>query len=196
MCGEINSEGTESKSILNGQPEVFEQLFRKYYQVLCNYCQGIIGDNSKAEDIVQDVFACLWKDRQRIEIRVSLKSYLYQSVRNGALKFLRSREIEKRHTPLLSEYIEDLQQTEYSEVEVAEVENVKQILSGLPDQCRKVFLMSCLEEKSYKQIARELDISHNTVKTHIRKAYRLIRESIGGIKSLPVLLWSFWKKCL
>ena len=177
-----------SEDVLEGNTAAFEELFKRNYQALCNYCQGIVAEHDKAEDIVQDVFVYLWNNRSCIDIKVSLKHYLYSSVRHGALKVLKRQLMEQRHSPLLVEFIANLQQTEYTEEEVIEIEKMKKALASLPQQCRNIFLMSCVDEKSYKQIAEELNISVNTVKTHITKAYRIIRCYFKNTSQLLVFI--------
>mgnify|MGYP002561622707 CR=1 FL=1 len=177
-----------SKAILEGDTVAFEELFKRNYQSLCNYCQGIVTEHDKAEDIVQDVFVYLWNNRSSIDIKVSLKHYLYSSVRHGALKVLKRQLMEQRHSPLLTEFIENLQHSEYSEEEVVEIEQMKKALASLPQQCRNVFLMSCVDEKTYKQIAEELNISVNTVKTHITKAYRIIRGNFQNVNQILMFI--------
>lgn len=60
----------------------FEKVFRKYYEPLCRYAYSIVRDADEAEEIVQEFFYTFWLNRNRISIRLSLKSYLYRSVRN------------------------------------------------------------------------------------------------------------------
>lgn len=183
-----NPDDINSKAILEGDTVAFEELFKRNYQSLCNYCQGIVTEHDKAEDIVQDVFVYLWNNRSSIDIKVSLKHYLYSSVRHGALKVLKRQLMEQRHSPLLTEFIENLQHSEYSEEEVVEIEQMKKALASLPQQCRNVFLMSCVDEKPYKQIAEELNISVNTVKTHITKAYRIIRGNFQNTSQILMFI--------
>ena len=94
----------------------------------------------------------------------------------------------EKHSARLTEFIEYLQQTEYSEEEIEEIEHVKLILNKLSPRSRSIFLMSCVEEKTYKQIAAELNISVNTVKTHISNAYRIIKEKTQRGSSLILLV--------
>ena len=196
MCNHTNPDDPELKAIKEGYTKSFELLFRKYYQGLCNYCMGILGDAEKTEDVVQDAFVYLWENRRRINIKTSLKSYLYQSVRHGALKVIRSQPLEQRHISRLTEFIEYLEQSEFSEEELSGLQKVEQAIEELPSQCKSVFLMSLVDEKSYKQIADELGISLNTVKTHISKAYRLIREKAQNYKNISLLIWLYYKRLL
>ncbi len=179
---------SELKALIEGDIVVFEDIFRKYYSLLCKYCQGIIPEPDKVEDIVQDVFVYLWNNHKTIHITTSLKNYLYTSVRHGALRELRRLNSMEKHSARLTEFIEYLQQTEYSEDEVEEIEQVKLILNNLSPKSRTIFLMSCLEDKTYKQIAEELNISVNTVKTHLSNVYRVIKEKTQSKSSLILVV--------
>ena len=75
------------------------------------------------------------------------------------------------------------------EEEEQEIERIKAIMQELPPQCLKVFMLSAIEEKKYTEIADELSISVNTVKTHISKAYRLIRGQLHSEESLILWYW-------
>lgn len=169
--------------IKNGDQKAFEQMFRMFYVPLCDYVVMILGDQAEAEDVVQNLFTYLWKNRQEIQIQESVKSYLFTSVRFRALNVLKHKMIERKHGALLAEFIEDLQNSGYSEEEVQRIEQIKEVLQTLPLQCRTVFTKSCLDGKKYKEIADELGISVNTVKSHVMKAYRDIRARVGGEQS-------------
>ena len=88
----------------------------------------------------------------------SVKSYLFTSVRFRALNVLKHKMIERKHGASLMAFIEDLQNSDYSEEEMQRVEQIKEVLQTLPAQCRTVFTMSCLDGKKYKEIADELGI--------------------------------------
>ena len=194
MHGNTDLDNTILKAIKEGDANSFEILFHKYYQELCNYSMGILGDDEKAEDVVQDAFVYLWENRQKINITISLKSYLYQSVRNGALKIIRTQALEQRHMPRLTEFIEYLEKSEFSEDELLKLQKIEQAIDELPSQCKNVFLMSFIDKKSYKQIADELAISLNTVKTHVSKAYRIIREKAQNLENLTLFIWFYFRR--
>ena len=194
MHGNTDLDNTILKAIKEGDANSFEILFHKYYQELCNYSMGILGDAEKAEDVVQDAFVYLWENRQKINITISLKSYLYQSVRNGALKIIRTQALEQHHMPRLTEFIEYLEKSEFSEDELIKLQKIEQAIDELPSQCKNVFLMSFMDQKSYKQISDELGVSLNTVKTHVSKAYRIIREKVQDIKNLSLFIWLYFRR--
>lgn len=71
--------------IKEGDIKAFEGIFRRYYSPLCWYAAGITGDTASAEEIVEELFYVLWKNRERLQVFQSVKSYLYRSVRNEAV---------------------------------------------------------------------------------------------------------------
>ena len=148
---------------------------------------------SEVEDAVQDVFVYVWNNRDAIVVDTSVRSYLFTSVKHRALNILKHRAVERSHGRLLVEFLEDLSQEEYSEEEAVQLEKIRQALKILPLQCRTVFMMSSLDGKKYKEIAEELHISINTVKSHVLKAYRTIREYVGVTTSPSFLFFVAYK---
>ena len=137
-----------------------------------------MADVSPAEDAVQDMFIHFWENRIKLQIKSPLRAYFYTCIRHRALKNLQKQAIVRKHNPKLTEFIEYLLHSEYPIEKEQEIERIKAIMQELPPQCLKVFMLSTIEEekeKKYTGIANEFSISINTVKTHISKAYRLIR---------------------
>ena len=176
----IGTDNEIIKSLVDGDRKTFEALFHKYYSLLCDYALTYLEDANAAEDIVQDVFVYLWNHCKSIAITTSLKSYLYNSVKHSALNVLKHQAIVRKHSPLLVEFLGNLAKA-------------RRAFDLLPNQCRVVFMMSCLEGKTYKEIADELHISVNTVKSHILKAYRDIRENVNRPVSPQVLFLAMCK---
>jgi RNA polymerase sigma-70 factor (ECF subfamily) len=166
------------QEIVAGDADAFERLFRAYYTPLCDYCQGIVGEKATAEDLVEDVFTYLWRQRDGMHVRVSLRAYLFTAARHASLNFLKRRAMERAHSPRLAEFITYLQETDYSDRELEDLDALRRAIAELPPRCRRVFLMNSLEEKSYKEIAADLRLSVNTVKTHLAKAYRFLRSRL------------------
>lgn len=112
----------------------------------------------------------------------------FSAIKHRVLNILKHQLVERTHSRLLSEYWDDLLKSGYSEEEQTQLEQIQHILQSLPQQCRIVFMKSCLEGKKYLEIAEELRISVNTVKSHISKAYREIRGKIAVLKNSNLLL--------
>ena len=85
------------KKIKEGDIKAFEELFRRYYFPLCCYAAGITGQMAVAEEIVEELFYVLWKERERLQIFQSVKSYLYRATRNQSLQYCEHEEVRNRY---------------------------------------------------------------------------------------------------
>lgn len=81
------------EAIARGDKKAFEQLFREWYVRLCVYAESIVHDRDLAEDLVQNIFYILWEKRDVVNIRESIKSYLYRSTYNSALNTLKHEKV-------------------------------------------------------------------------------------------------------
>src|SRR5690625_5089969 len=88
MISDIVYEIETIQKINQGDESAFEQLFHLYYDRLCMFSAGYVGSSDQARDIVQEVFIALWENRQTLTIETSLKSYLFQAVRNRSTNAL------------------------------------------------------------------------------------------------------------
>ncbi len=164
-----------------------EQLFREQFENLCNFAKAYIHDPDIAKEIVQEVFINLWTKRDSIEPGKPVKSYLFTSVRNRSLNYIRDHK--KFQSFVLDVEIEekfrsdDLDMMESEEARI-KIENA---IQKLPEKCREVFEMSRFEEMKYNEIAVELNISVKTVEVHISKALKILREELKDL--LMILLW-------
>ena len=69
--------------VRQGDIRSYEMLFRKYYENLCKWAFQHMHDRDSSEEIVQDLFYHLWRDREKLNVTVSVKSYLYKAVANN-----------------------------------------------------------------------------------------------------------------
>lgn len=154
---------------------LFQKIFRDYYPSLLYFSIRILNDKHSAEDVVQDVFMNMWRGRALFENELSLKAYLYLSVRNRSLDLL------KKKAPVytdISQYEEIAQEADMLVREEA-FRLLDEAIEHLPEKTRQVIRLS-LENYSVNQVAEELNITPNTVKTHKQRAYRFLREYCSG----------------
>lgn len=158
--------------------KAINQLFNEYYGDLCRKAFRIINNKVSSEDIVQDVFFKLWENRKKIQIQTSLKAYLNRMVFNESISYLRKNkelinfsdniEIEDVNTNIADKRVEHK--------ELRKI--IDSAINKLPPACKTIFLLSRIDELSYKQIAEKLDISIKTVENQMGKALRILRQSI------------------
>jgi RNA polymerase sigma-70 factor (ECF subfamily) len=161
-----------------GEKSTFDFLFRSYYRGLCSYASSYIKSPDAAEEIVQEVFVKIWEMHHRILIHTSIRAYLYQSVFNGCMNYIRSMQsssfshIDVDDISIRNELMSmDLADAEFSMVFSEEVEKeLESAISDLPDQCRQIFRMCRADNLSYKEISNKLNVSKSTVKTQMSRA--------------------------
>lgn len=159
-------------------------LFRAHYRELCVFGLRFIADMDLVEDVVQNVFLHFLAQKIQIENIQNPRAYLYSAVRNACLK-------QMKQGPFTVEgetQLENLDGTDDSmEDEMIHVERKIQIyraIDALPPQCKKIFIRCHLDHLKYLETAEDLEISVNSVKTQMKKAYRLLREALKDVYSL------------
>ena len=172
--------------IREGDKQTYRLLFENYYKVLILYATSLTKNEPKAEDLVQNVFINLWTKRDTLEIRSSIKSYLYKSVYNLFIndyrKELRNDNVlDKIHYEVLQQSIEEEEHSIKSKLDWINKE-----INALPPKSKEIFVMNKRRGLTYKEISKILDISENTVESHISRALKRIRQNIP--KSLLFLL--------
>jgi len=173
------------RSIQKRDGKVFEHYYKEHYKFFflaaCNY----LKDPRLAQEIVNDVFIKVWEDAEAIRIQSSLRSYIYRAVINRSLNELDKNKRERQHQSELSRRPEET--VESREMEEQELRlRLYKAIDQLPDQCRKVFMMSRFEQLKQQEIADQLNISIKTVKNHITRALKDLYEVLGDWNSLPV----------
>ena len=153
-----------------------EVLFSMHYEYLCINVNLLIHDTQSSEDIVQEVFSEVWKKRQTINIKSSIKGYLRRAAINKTLNMIRSKRFiideANEHTQVFSKEHSIQKALEGEELQV----KINSAIDKLPKKCKLIFSMSRFEELSYKEIAESLDISVKTVENQISKALRIMKE--------------------
>lgn len=159
--------------ITPGVKKTFNDVFDELYVPLCYFSNSILENNELAEDVVQSVFLKLWEQNEKRNKINNIKAYIYRSVHNASIDRLHK---EERTVSISKELV----QNDNIELRIIEEEvsnELKKVLRLLPKKCKKVFLLSVLNKWSYKQIARELSITENTVKSQRARAIQIIREN-------------------
>ena len=165
----------------------FDALVRAHYGRLCNFALRLLGSSVVVEDIVQDVFLVIWKQRVTFRYDDPLP-YLYQAVRNRAVMHARHEGVRQRWR----EREEAADQPRCVDDTAAGVEcsdlarEMSRAVDALPERCRLVFTMSREQELSYGEIARVLGISVKTVETQMGRALKTLRAQLAGYLSLAL----------
>lgn len=153
-------------------------LFRLYYAQLFSHALRFVYSKPVAEDIVADVFCRFWEDKVFERVNTSYRAYLFQSVRHSAYNYVKYQLAKKSQSGVLNSALpfsrpdEILQYDELSQF-------LERTISRLPSQCKRVFILSRMEDKRYQDIAVELGISVKAIEGHISRALRVLRNQLS-----------------
>ncbi|MDR2811410.1 MAG: RNA polymerase sigma-70 factor [Tannerellaceae bacterium] len=158
----------------------FEKLYLSYFSKMKSFAQEYVPSKQDAEDIVHDVFVNLWEKKRTFTHHAELMAYLFTSVKNRSLNYLRHKIIEQNaHNLLQEEYTINLEALEAFNPDIFSEQDIEQtlynVIQSLSERCRQIFIMSKIEGKKQKQIAAELNISIHTVETQMGIAYKKLR---------------------
>lgn len=175
----ILKEQQQLRKIRKGDLDSFEKLFHRFYPGLCNYAVSLVRKEEIAEEVVQDVFYNVWKNRESLRIQRTWQGYLFRAVYNNSMMYLRKarREFLMDDGVMLeneSDTPDPSQLLQLSEV----TEVVSRTLEDMPERTREIFLMNRQEGLKYREIAERLSISIKTVEANMGKALKALRVSL------------------
>lgn len=165
------------KGLKDNSHDNFEQVFWEMSPKLYRFALTYTMNEDMAEDIVQDTFMHLWAVAASLSDDTNVSSYLYSSVKNSCLNYYKHFQVEDSNRTKLTEALVYLGSLEYED-DGGLFEKVQACLQQLPEQQCKVLELKIFQGMSYKEIAEELQVSEVTVHTHVKRAYKFIRESL------------------
>ena len=173
----------------------FEQHFKAYFRELLAYACTILKSEELAEEMVQNVFFKLWQKREQTMVHTSLKAYLYRSVHNESMNYLKHLQVRNQHQ------LHAMQQQSYergtdpaAQIQGKELEErIRKALNELPEQCRIIFQMSRFGEMKYREIADVLQLSVKTVENQMGKALQVMRGKLADVL-VTIIIFFFTQK--
>lgn len=162
--------------IREGDPLSFEILFQKYYVRFYNFVLNLTKNPQTAEDIVQNVFMKIWINRKNLRPDQSIHNYIYVLSKHEVLNHLRDRKVYTQVERLVMaeqpyEAVTD-QTMDLKELD----DRIRKFIAAMPEQRRKVFLLSRYRGMGNKAIAELMGLSVRTVDRHINLALTSLRK--------------------
>lgn len=187
----------ENKSI------VFDSIFRRTYSRLYFYALSLLSDESDADDVVEEVFAGLWRRMDEIDLEDNIEGFLYRAVYTRSVNVLKRRNVDAGRLAAIEdinnmrmEYYSGISDDPLHRMENAELRRkIEDTINMLPEKCRQVFRMSYLNGMHNNDIAEELQLSVRTVEAHMYRALRFLRERLGECLTAAVIFFHFFIRC-
>lgn len=186
------SEITIFQQIKNGDESDFSRLFDHYYAPMCFFAVKFLNDMDISRSVVQQVFVDLWIKREKLNVEHSVKSYLFQCVRNRSIDYLR----QQKSYIQISESTEEMLIAPFRDlIEESEMySHVNSTINQLPEKCREIFILCRQDGLKYSEIAQKLNISVKTVEMQMGIALKKIRSSLIDSQLINLFYIFFSKK--
>lgn len=157
--------------------KIYQEQYNQHFRQLKYYGLSLLPDEDAVLDLIQDIWLRIWKKKDTYRNEIAFKHYLFRSLHNAILNYL-------KHNKVASEYVSSVSEQDAIEPEISHkiieseiYQAVNQIFDELPNACRKVYAAS-LEGKTQKEISEQFNISINTVKKHINNANHYMRKRV------------------
>lgn len=166
----------------NNDSRVFDYLFNEYYTQLQYFAERLVSSREEAQDIVVTAFRKFWSLKENFQTANNIKAFLYITIRNQCLDFLRYRqrlnEVKKEYeSHLLS--ADELKQAEHLIIESDLINKIYKEVQKLPNRCREIFILTYFKGLKTKEIASALQISESAVTTQRSLAIKYLKHAFS-----------------
>lgn len=165
---------------MNSTAKFIKVLFDQHYQNLCYFAYTLVGDKAMSEDFVQDAYLSLNNKFDTLTPHEKVyKAFLYTAVKNSILNFHRKSKVELKYheyQPFI-----DLVELDFDKaiIKSETLAEINALIQALPDSCQKIFKLSYQEGFSTKEVADQLNLSVNTIKTQKLRGIRYIQSRLN-----------------
>ena len=137
---------------------------------------------------MQEMFFNFWQKKEKLDINISIEAYLFRSVRNSCLNYLKHLKIREEHRLATNQELRKKEQEVHDNVVALELqEQIENVIDQLPPERKKIFKMSRYEELKYKEIAEKLNLSVKTVEAQMGKALKHLRLHLADYLSVTII---------
>lgn len=172
-----------------GDRSGFESVYRTYAPSLIQFAAGKLLSLEEARDMIQDIFTNLWDHRNSIDIKSSLKAYLYASVRYRIIDHIRKNINRREYAAMISQLAENVSADVESAVHVKSIQQqLETVVDTLPARTKQIYRLSRQRHLAVKEIAVELGISEQSVKNQLSTAMNRLRISCSKLAPIAALL--------
>ncbi len=160
----------------------FTELYNRHWTAVYRHALKVLRSVSDAEDIVQEIFASLWKRRHSLEIQGPLEAYLYSSTRFQCIHIIEQNIGLYSSIDTVPQNLLPVNPISEEHIDAHQLEQqINAIVETLPEKMKQVFMLSRKHQLTHREIAERLNISEETVKKQVYNALKVIRGGIGNV---------------
>lgn len=178
------------RQLHEGKSDAFDSIYAIYAPRLLAYCRRQIGCEEEAEDLVQEVFVSLWRNRENIRNEVTLQPFLFTALRNRIINHWKARLNSKAYSDYVEFMNEQPTTSGSSRIEYSEFEQiVLRCIASLPKTQGKVIRLSRFDNLSNEEIADRLNLSQQTVKNALSMGLKALRIMVDKVRQSKLMLF-------
>lgn len=175
------------RDAIGGAEKAYTKLVKKYERALHFYIMKMIKDQSKVEDLVQEVFVKAFDNLHSYNTNYAFSTWLYRIATNHTIDYLRKKKLQtlsidepvsSRDGEMEMQLPDETAQTDRDIIRSERQQIVQQAIDELPEKYRDVIKLRHMQEKSYQEIAEVLDLPLGTVKAHIFRAREMLYKAL------------------
>ena len=172
-----------------GKQDAYKRLMKKYHNAIYHLIIRMVGNNDDVEDLTQEAFVKAFHSLSSFNDEFAFSTWLYKIATNNCIDYLRKRKLKtfSIDRPISSqdgdqqyEIPDDSHTPDTDILQDQQTSTIQYAIDHLPEKYRVVIIMRHQEEKSYEEIAEELDLPLGTVKAHIFRAREMLYKSLRG----------------
>jgi len=162
-------------ALTNNGVQSFDQVYLENFERLCYHAFCIVGDEDDAKDIVNDVFTFVY-ERWNSYSKKALAGFLLTLVHHASIDFTRHKLTHRRYEQYVLNHDSEVEHhSDYEE----KVQRVIAELDNMPEQMRRVFVNCYVKGMKHQQVAEEMGLSINTIKTNIYRGLKMLRRKLS-----------------
>lgn len=179
--------------LADGDAHAYTEIYNRYSAVLCVFAYKRLNNREEARDLVHELFLCLWRKRAEINVTVTLSTYLFTAVRNRMLDLISHKQVSSRYIDSFQNYCANIENHSADHLVRHNqlLALIEREIAALPPKMRQVFEFSRKLSYNRKEIAAELGLSEQTVKSHLQHAVKILKLKLGTIISIVISLIHF-----
>lgn len=189
----LNLEKELVEKLRHGNEMAFEVIFHRSKGKLKGFLLNVLPVEEDVESIIQEIYIKIWSSRKSIKANRSFETYLFAIARNMVVDIMRKRFHKLKYLEELCSQLKDegsdcfdgQKILQYTELE----KRIYELIEKLPEQRQIIFKLNRIEGLTYKEIAKKLDISENTVDTQMRSALAFLRQGMKHFLSILILAY-------
>lgn len=168
-----------------GDIAAFEELYRAHAPALLAFAHARLHSREAAEDLVQELFLAIWRNREEWELKSSLKSYLFGALRNRIVSYRRARQAREGRLRQVEEGTGGLDtlpspnRADHRVLESELAEAIERAIDSLSPRNRETFLLVRQQNLSYAETAEILGISVKGVEMNMVRALAALRKALA-----------------